>query len=61
MDEPTEIQGDDLMERLKTTRNRAEIALILIDVNRRDLTYTILEDLHLGTQMIIDMYCIKSL
>ncbi len=58
--EPIEILGDDLLERLKTTRNRADIAILLLKLNRHELIYTVLEDLHYGTQNLIDKYCIKE-
>ena len=59
-DETQEIMGNDLEERLKTTRNRAEIALLLIAQSREELLPTILEDIYFGTQLILDKYCIKS-
>jgi len=60
MEEPSEVLGDDLAERLKSSRNRVDIALILIDIDRRDLVYTMLEDLFYGAQIIIDKYCLKE-
>ena len=60
VEEPTEITGNDLEERLKTTRNRVDITLILLGLQRQDLIYTILEDLHYGTQLIMDKYCLKE-
>jgi len=59
-DEPQEIMGNDLEERLKTTRNRAEIALLLIAQGREELLPTMLEDIYFGTQLILDKYCVKS-
>ncbi len=59
-DEPQEIMGNDLEERLKTTRNRAEIALLLIAQSREELLPTMLEDIYFGAQLILDKYCIKS-
>ncbi len=58
-DEPTEMEND-LEERLKTTRNRTEIALLLIAQGREELLPTMLEDIYFGTQLILDKYCIKS-
>ncbi len=48
---------DWLEERLKSTKNRVEIALVLYKLERYDLIYTELEDLHYGTQTIIDEHC----
>ncbi len=50
---------DDLQKRLETTINRANIALLLLRMNREDLIYTVLEDLACGIQWIID-YCVKE-
>ena len=58
MNEP-ELQPDDLEERLKTTIRRAEIALLLIRYGFPNYLPTILEDLHYGTQLIIELYCIS--
>ena len=56
MNEP-ELQPNDLEERLKTTRNRCDIALLLIRFNANSLLPTVLEDLFSGTQCILDLYC----
>ena len=58
-DEPQFVEHD-LEERIKTIRNRCHIALILIERADFDLLSTILEDMHYGTQIIIDLYCIKE-
>jgi len=58
--EPTEIEGNDLEERLKTLGNRVEIALLLIKNDREDLIYTIIEDTYHGAQILLDKYCVKS-
>jgi len=57
--EPTETEND-LEERLKTTKNRAEIGLLLIKNKREDLLPTILEDLFYGCHIILDKYCVKE-
>ncbi|GAG79933.1 unnamed protein product, partial [marine sediment metagenome] len=57
--EPTTMP-DELVERLKTTKNRAEIALLLIEINRMDLIYTVIEDLAYGVQIITDKFCVNS-
>jgi len=54
-----EIQPNDLEERLKTTRNRCDIALLLIEHNP-ELLPTILEDMFYGVQEILRLYCIKG-
>lgn len=59
MDEP-ELQPNDLEERLKTTRNRVEIALLLLELKRTDLIYTVLEDIYFGTQCMLDIHCLKE-
>ncbi len=53
-------ETDDLTERLKTTKNRCEIAFILIEHNCNSLLPTILEDLYYGCQCILDIYCVKE-
>ena len=59
MNEP-ELQEDDLEERLKTTIKRAEVALLLIRYGFPKYLPTILEDLHYGTQLILELYCIEE-
>jgi len=59
MEEP-ETAENDLVERIKTTKNRCEIALLILDNGREDLIYTELEDMYYGTQVILDKYCIKE-
>ncbi len=54
------MDDNDLTERLKTTKNRCEIAFILIEHNCERLLPTILEDLYYGVQCILDIYCIKQ-
>ena len=49
-----------LEECLKSTINRARIALYLLEENCQDLMPTILEDLFCGCQMIMDNYCIED-
>lgn len=58
--EPTEILGNDLLERLKSAKNRAEIAILLIETGNRDLVYTVIEDMVYGCQILIDKYCVKE-
>ena len=60
IDEPGVIAGHDLTERIKTARNRCDIALILIDKGKDNLLPTILEDLFYGSQIILDRYCVKE-
>ena len=48
-----------LEELLKTTINRAKIALVLVELNQETLLPTILEDLFSGCQTILD-FCIKK-
>ena len=51
---------DTELERLKTCKNLCETAIILIEVNRRDLLSTIEETLgHLTQEILLD-YCIKE-
>ena len=57
--EPTTMDNE-LVERLKTTKNRAEIALLLIEIGRKDLIYTVIEDLAYGVQIITDKFCVNS-
>ena len=59
MNEPP-IQPNDLEERIKTTKNRVDIALLLIEHDRLDLINTILEDMFFGIQTIMDYYCVKE-
>ena len=58
-DEPI-LQPNDLEERLKTTRNRVEIALLLIELGRKDLVFTVIEDIYFGTQCMLDIHCVKE-
>jgi len=55
---------NDLEERLYTTINRCQIALTLVGlgvkVERRSQLATILEDLHYGTQVILEHYCVDE-
>lgn len=57
--EPTTMENE-LIERLKTTKNRAEIALLLIEMKRDDLVFTVMEDLAYGVQIITDKFCVNS-
>ena len=45
---------------LCSTINRAIVAKILVDDGRFDLVYTILEDLAVGVQILVDEYCVKE-
>ena len=45
---------------LFSTINRALVAKVLVDDGRWDLVYTILEDLAVGVQIIVDEFCIKE-
>ncbi|KKL49049.1 hypothetical protein LCGC14_2319400 [marine sediment metagenome] len=45
---------------LKSTINRAKIALYLKEENCLDLLPTILEDLFCGCQLIMDNFCIEG-
>ena len=47
-----------LKEYLKTTKNLADIALLIIDNDRNDLLWTALETLYDQAQLIIDEFCI---
>ena len=59
MNEEPEFAENDLEERIKSTRNRTEIALLLIEKNREDLLPTVLEDMFYGCQVILDIYAVK--
>lgn len=48
-----------LEEDLKSIRNRCDIGIILITLERYDLLPTILEDLHSVSQHIIDDHCVQ--
>ena len=50
----------DLRGLLFSTKCRAEIATILLDLNHKDLLPTILEDLYTGAQYILDNHCVKE-
>jgi hypothetical protein len=47
-----------LREQIKTTRNLAEIALVLIEENRCELLPTALETMFEQAQSILDNYCV---
>jgi len=47
-----------LQEYLKTTKNLADIALLIIDNDRNDLLWTALETLYEQAQLITDEFCI---
>ena len=49
---------DELMELLKSIRNRVDIATILINLGRDELLPTILEDMYQDCQTITDEYCV---
>ncbi len=57
-DEP-ETMENELEERLKTTGRRVEIALLLKEMGRDDLIFTVLEDLYYGCHIILERFCIK--
>ena len=63
--EPTKMENE-LYERLKTTQNRVEMALLLIkgqeSVSPRynELLHTVLEDMFYGCQIILDRFCVKE-
>jgi len=59
-EEPTEILGNDLLERLKSLRNRIDIGVILVGLNKEALIYTILEDIYYHSQNLLDKYCVKQ-
>ena len=50
-----------LREDLKSSRNKCDIALILIENKRYEFLPTILESLYETTQDIIDKHCVKDL
>lgn len=60
MTEDTANEVAPLDELLKTTRNRVNIALFLLERGKWDELPTILEDIFGGAQLIIDNYCIKG-
>jgi len=43
---------------LYSTGNRVKIANILLRLGEEKLLYTILEDLYVGAQLILDTYCV---
>ena len=47
-----------LEECLYSTHNRVEIAKLLIKADRSDLLATVLEDLFVGVQLILDEFCV---
>ena len=49
-----------LKDQIKTSKNLCEIALILIEVGRRELLPTVLELLFYYTQTIMDESCIEE-
>ena len=51
---------DWLPEQLKSLSNHCEVALLLVKENREDLIYSILEDLFVEAQVILDDYCRKD-
>ena len=59
IDEPHEM-ANDLEERLKTMRNRVDIALLLHEQGYDSLIYTVIEDMAYGVQIILDRYCIRD-
>lgn len=49
---------DYLLEEIKTIHNLSEIALLIYQLNRKELIPTILEILHEHTQYIVEEYCV---
>lgn len=49
-----------LTERIKTSRNLCNVALLLMEQNRDDLLPTVLETLFEQAQIIIEESCIKG-
>ena len=53
-------QVGSLAECLYATANRVKIAQILLDLNQDELLPTILEDIFVGCQFMLDRFCVKE-
>jgi len=51
------MENDWLKERLETNKNRSEIALLILENGRDELIHTELEDIYVGAQLLLDIYC----
>ncbi len=51
---------DWLLEKLKTIKNLAEVSIIIHNLNRHDIIYSVMELLYQEAQELLDEHCIKK-